>query len=337
MQGMLNGKWVWIWNWRRCLGGDAVAVARRVREAGCQGVFVKSDDGGHAFDQGRPVWEIVQSLQQEGLKAGLWGYVYGCDRPTVIYDDLKQTAAEEAAMAARFIGERPVAGYRGPDAYVVDVEAEYERQPSNPASSAERYLQSVRAAAGNDFPLLYAPLAQPDYHRGLPYRVFNRYCQAAMPQAYHNAMEVSPERAIELCYGAFAVEGLTELPLAPVGAAYGSVTADELQRWAQAAIGRGATMLSWWSFEHIEAERPELWDAIAQVELSEGEEETMDEEARKLAGANAFRQRLAGLILSGDAELAEQAYKEMQYVRTLAGLPAVVGEQKAAQSPQSAQ
>jgi hypothetical protein len=200
---MLSGKWVWIWNWRRCLDGNPVAVAARLKDAGCCGAFVKSDDGGHAFDQGRPVWEIVQALQEEGLLAGLWGYVYGCDSPTVIYGDLKQTTTDESAIAARFITERPSPSYRGPDAYVIDVEAEYERQPSDPAAAAERYLSAIRPGAGPDFSLLFAPLPQPDYHRALPYRVFQRHCNGVMPQAYHNAMQVSPQRAIALCVRCF--------------------------------------------------------------------------------------------------------------------------------------
>ncbi len=314
---MLSVKWVWVWNWRRCLDGDPVAVARRLKDAGCRGCLVKSDDGGHPFDQGRPVWEIVQALQEEGLLAGLWGYVYGCDAPTVIYGDLKCTAAEEAAIAYRFIGERPSPSYRGPDAYVIDVEAEYERQPADPAATAAGYLTAVRAAAGPDFPLLYAPLAQPNYHRALPYRVFNRYCDAVMPQAYHNAMQVSPERAIALTYDAFASEGLLDRPIAPIGGAYGSVTPDELARWSNAAIERGATMLSWWSFEHIENDCPNLWDAIARIDLPGKDETEMDEETKKTA----FRQHIAGLILSGDDALAERAYCELQYVRALAGAP----------------
>jgi hypothetical protein len=325
---MLHGKWIWIWNWRRCLNGDAMAVARRIKETGCTGVFVKSDDGGHPFGQGPPVWEIVHSLQQEGVKAGCWGYVYGCDQPTVIYGDLKYTVDEEAAMAVRLIGERPQPSYRGPDLYVIDVEAEYERWPRDPAANAERYLQAVRAAVGPQFPILYAPLAQPDYHRRLPYQAFNRYCQAVLPQAYHNAMQVGPERALELCYGAFASEGLTTVPLAPVGGAYGSVTPDELRRWAQTALQRGARMLSWWSFEHIENGKQELWDAIARVELPGPEDTEMDDETRKLAQANAFRQRIAGLLLSGDHDLAEQAYRELQYVRALADLPITAEEQQ---------
>ncbi|HUS81867.1 MAG TPA: hypothetical protein VM013_01250, partial [Dehalococcoidia bacterium] len=99
------------------------------------------------------------------------------------------------------------------------------------------------------------------------------------------------------------------------------VTPDELTRWAAAAISRGATMLSWWSFEHIENERPQLWDAIARVELPGKDDTEVDEETKKTVAASAFRQRLAGLILSGDPDLAERAYREMRYVRALAGLP----------------
>jgi hypothetical protein len=262
---VFSGKWIWVWNWRRCLGGDPTRVARRLHQVGCTGAVVKSDDGGHPFDQGRPICEIVHALQQEGLRAGCWGYVYGCDQPTAIYGDLKYTWAEEAAMAARFIGERPSPSYRGPDLYVVDVEAEYERQPADPVATAEHYLRALREAVGPDFPLAYASLPQPDYHRRLPYAVFQRHCQAVLPQAYHNAMDVSPERALALSYDAFTREGLLTLSIAPVGGAYGTVTPDELRRWAAEAMRRGALMLSWWSFEHIENERPELWDAIAAV------------------------------------------------------------------------
>ena len=170
-------------------------------------------------------------------------------------------------MAVRFITERPSPSCRGPDLYVVDVEAEYERQPADPFANAERYLQAVRSAAGPSIPLAYAPLAQPDYHRRLPYAVFQRYCRAVLPQAYHNAMLVSPERALALSYDAFTREGLLALPIAPAGGAYGTVTPDELRRWAAEATRRGARMLSWWSFEHIENEHPELWGAIAAVRL----------------------------------------------------------------------
>jgi hypothetical protein len=146
-------------------------------------------------------------------------------------------------------------------------------------------------------------------------------------------MQVSPEQAIALCYDAFVAEGLVELPLAPAGGAYGSVTPDELTRWAKAAIGRGATMLSWWSFEHVESDCPALWDAIAAVDLPGKDDTNVDDETKKTADANAFRQRIAGLILSGEPDLAERAYQELRYVRALAGGPGTPTNDKAVPAP----
>ncbi len=88
-------------------------------------------------------------------------------------------------------------------------------------------------------------------------------------------------------------------------------------------------MLSWWSFEHIETECPQLWDAIARVELPQPEETEMDEDVKRDVQANAVRQRIAGLILSGDPALAEQAYREIQYLRLLAGLPIAAAQSEA--------
>jgi len=51
MTATLAGKWVWVWNWRRCDGGDPVAVAARLRAAGCRGALVKAHDGPRWFDQ----------------------------------------------------------------------------------------------------------------------------------------------------------------------------------------------------------------------------------------------------------------------------------------------
>lgn len=317
---MLHGKWLWIWNWRRCLSGDPAAVARRLKDADCAGVFLKVGDGGHDFAQGVPIADIVASLQAAGVRAVPWFYWYLYDEPLYCYGAQALTWREEA--------EHLVAACLrlGAAAAVIDIEAESE-SAADPQANADRALSLVRARLP-EIDLYYAPLPQPDYHRRLPYRVFNRYCRAAFPQAYHNAMQVAPERAVALCYDAFAAEGLLTLPLAPAGGAYGAVTPDELGRWARAAVERGAALLSWWSFEHIETDCPQLWDAIARVELPE--ETDMDEDATKRVRANAVRQRLAGLILSGDTALAERAYREIQYLRLLSGLPLVAGESEPA-------
>ncbi|MCH8000036.1 MAG: hypothetical protein IIA91_11230, partial [Chloroflexi bacterium] len=79
MTDTLSSKWVWIWNWRRCDGGDPVKVAARLRDAGCRGALVKAHDGPRWFDQGRPWREIASALRAEGLDVGGWAYLYGRD------------------------------------------------------------------------------------------------------------------------------------------------------------------------------------------------------------------------------------------------------------------
>lgn len=63
---MLAGKWVWVWNWRRCDGGDAARVAARLRAAGCAGGLVKAFDGPRWSDQGRGWRAIARSDQEAG-------------------------------------------------------------------------------------------------------------------------------------------------------------------------------------------------------------------------------------------------------------------------------
>lgn len=268
---MLQGKWVWIWNWGNCDGGDLDRVAARLRNAGCAGAFVKAGDGGHDFGQSMDVVSIIGGLRERGLQAEPWFYWYGKDAPEAIYGVMAYTWREEGTQlvdACRRVGANFA---------IIDVEVEYEK-PADPASNARRALTIVRDALP-DLDLYYAPLAQPDYHRALPYAVFNEFCLAVLPQAYHNAMQVSPARAVQLCYDAFASEGLTSRPLLPAGGAYDTVTAAELREWASLCIGRGATALSWWSCEHMSEA---LWQAVGVVPLTAEEDEVSQQKLNEL-------------------------------------------------------
>src|SRR3970282_21238 len=75
----LDGKWVWVWNWRRCDDADPARVAARPEAAGCRGALIKAYDGPHWFDQGLPWREIARALKADGLAVGGWGYHYGQD------------------------------------------------------------------------------------------------------------------------------------------------------------------------------------------------------------------------------------------------------------------
>src|SRR3989337_462090 len=126
MTEALAGKWVWVWNWRRCDGGDPAKVAARLRTAGCHGALIKAHDGPHWFDQGPPWREIAAALKAEGLAIGGWAYLYGRD----------------PAGEARLVGE--TVSYGGADLIVLDVEAEFEGQPQ----AAQGLCRRVREAVG---------------------------------------------------------------------------------------------------------------------------------------------------------------------------------------------
>lgn len=263
---LLQGKWIWVWNYPRCCGGDPVAIAQHIKDASCVGVLVKSGDGGHDFGQGAPIEEILLDLRQQGIQAEPWEYWYLRDTPGDEYGIPTLTYREEAQHLIATCTKT------GAAFGAIDIEGESENAAS-PTVNARLALAAVKQALSG-LELYYAPLAQPNYHPRLPYAAMNEFCAGVLPQAYYNSMGVEPERAIELCYDAFASEGLTSRPLYPAGAADPGVTPNGLIRWSNAAIARGAESLSYWSFEHM---TDDLWAAVRQVNL-EGNE--VDQQAR---------------------------------------------------------
>src|SRR6266540_3332058 len=136
---MLAGKWVWLWNWRRCDGGDSTRVLQRLRAAGCRGALVKAFDGPRWFDQGRPWRDIAAELKANGVPdaIGGWGYCYGND------------PAGEAQRAIE------TAQYGQADLLVLDVEAEFKGRPQ----AAEELCRRIRDALGPDYPLYFSSFA----------------------------------------------------------------------------------------------------------------------------------------------------------------------------------
>ncbi len=243
MSTTLSGKWVWIWNWRRCDGGDPAKVAARLREAGCRGVLVKAHDGPHWFDQGRPWREIAAALRAQGLVVGGWAYLYGHD----------------PAGEARLVGE--TVSYGRADLFVLDVEAEFEGRPQ----AAEELCRRAREAVGPDFPLYYSSFAITRYHRSFPYQVFARYCQGAAPQVYWNAFRWPVQQAVRWTYEDYAALGEPPQRVFPVAGLYAASgipypTTDDVKAFAGEAAHRGSPGLSFWSYEHM---NEEMWAAVS--------------------------------------------------------------------------
>jgi len=256
----LAGKWVWVWNRRRCDGGDAGRMAGRLREAGCEGAIVKAFDGPRWFDQGVPWRETASALQAQGTAVGGWGYLYG------------QDPAGEAQRAIETVE------YGGADLLVLDVEAEFKGHPE----AAEDVCRRIREALGPDYPLYFSSFAIARYHRTFPFEVFARHCSGAAPQVYWHAFRWPPEEALALTYEDYAALGVTPERLFPVGGLYqqGLVRyppANEVRGFVREAARRGAAGVSFWSFEHMSEDLPAgqagMWQVVGESSLSPVAEE----------------------------------------------------------------
>jgi hypothetical protein len=283
---MLEGKWVWAWNWRRCDGGDAARVATRLRSAGCAGALVKAFDGPRWFDQG-PSWrEIAAALKSNGVAVGGWGYCYG------------NNPAGEAQRAIE------TAQYGQTDLLVLDVEAEYKGRPQ----AAEELCRRIRDALGPDYPLYFSSFAIARYHRSFPFEVFHRYCTSAAPQVYWNAFRWPVDQSLAWTYEDHqALLGIPPESIFPVGGLYREGTvryppADEVREFVQRAVARGSRGVSFWSYEHM---NEEMWQAVASASIGappQEEEEGMS--TAEFDQLNASVGQLAGRVGHLEAEVA---------------------------------
>jgi nucleoid-associated protein YgaU len=254
----LGGKWVWVWNARRCDGGDAGRMAARLSGAGCEGALVKAFDGPRWFDQGRAWREIAAALRAHGVGVGGWGYLYGDD------------PAGEAQRAIE------TAQYGEADLLVLDVETEFKGQ----AAAAEEVCRRIREAVGPHYPLYFSSFAIARYHRTFPFGVFNRYCTGAAPQVYWNAFRWPVEQALSMTYEDHAALGIAPERVYPVGGLYqeGLIRyppPDEVREFGRTAARRGSPGVSFWSYEHMDEE---MWQAVGSFGRQEEENDMSSEE-----------------------------------------------------------
>lgn len=231
-----DGLWVWIWNWRNCDGGDAATVAARLKVVGARGAIVKAADGSGWFDQGAAVSAVCAQLRAQGVQAATWQYCYGRD------------VAGEAQRAIETITEAQ------PAFHVLDVEQEFE-DLSDAAGAATTLAQTIRAAVPAGFPLCYSPLPAIRYHLRLPYRQLTDAGAIMLPQLYWTGLQWTPQRTVEAFYDDAARYELLTQPIAP---AYEDAPGcrpvdDDLDAFVQLTLGRGATGMSVWSYEHLDA------------------------------------------------------------------------------------
>ncbi len=309
--GFLAGKWVWIWNWRRCDGGDADLVARRLKEAGCAGAIVKAWDGGHWFDQGAPWREIGRALKDRGLAVGGWGYCYGRD----------PRAEAQRALETAGYGE---AGF-----LVLDVESEFEGHPE----AAEELCSRLREGLGPEYPLYFSSFAIARYHRSFPFHVFAAHCTGAAPQVYWNAFRRPMAEALAAMYEDYAAVGITPACVFPVGGLYQEdgvryPQPADVRGFAAMAAARGSLGVSFWSYEHMSQE---MWEALREAAIGTEEggmsSQEFEEVMRAVRDLSARVERLeaqVGAVASPPALQPARTYT-VQPGDTLSGIAAKLG------------
>ncbi len=275
----LAGNWMWIWNWRRCDGGDPDRVAERLKATGCAGAIVKAFDGPRWFDQGTPWHEIATALKERGVAVGGWGYAYGDD------------PAGEAQRAIETIQ------YGEADLLVLDVETEFKGRPE----AAEELCRRIREAVGPDYPLYFSSFAIAHYHDAFPFEVFRRYCTGAVPQVYWNAFRWPVGDALDETYQDHAALGIPPERVFPAGGLYAEGTVrhpfpEEVHEFIVSAVARGSRGVSFWSYEHMS---DEMWEAVGSAPAA------TEEDAMSSAEFEQVTQSVARLSARVDAVEAE--------------------------------
>ena len=219
-----QGNGMWIWQLPNTERGDVQAIIARARAAGMSAVFIKSSDGGGnrwtQFNSG-----LVSTLKAAGLKVCAWQFVYGSD------------PVGEARLGADAVAA-------GADCLVIDAETRYEGR----YAAAQRYLSTLRAAIGPDYPVGLTTFPYVDLHQSFPYSVFlgPGGAQANLPQVYWRAIGDTVDASSARTY---AQNRLYGTPIAPLGQTWQDPPASELRRFRQLWAAYGSTGLSWWSWQ----------------------------------------------------------------------------------------
>jgi peptidoglycan hydrolase-like protein with peptidoglycan-binding domain len=217
---------MWIWYVSHSEGGSVPAIVRRAKAAGIGTVYVKSGDGPTFWNQFNRV--LVGQLHRAGLDVCAWQFVYG-DHP--------RAEARTAALAIS----------RGADCFVIDAEADYEGK----YAAADLYMQTVRDAAGANYPISLAGFPYVDYHPAFPYSVFlgPGGAQFNQPQMYWKAIGTSVRGVFEHTYLYNRIWGH---PIYPIGQTYEAPGNGQLRLFRRFAASFGGMQPSWWDWQETD-------------------------------------------------------------------------------------
>jgi len=224
---------MWVWYVDRTEGGDPAKIAARAKRYGIGTLYIKSGDGGSYWSQFNR--SLVERLHAAGLSVCAWAFVYG---------DAPVAEAKVAAAAVK----------RGADCFVIDAEGQYEGK----YAAAERYMRSLRARIGEEFPVALAAFPYVDYHPAFPYSVFFAPggAQYNQPQMYWKAIGTSVRGIYEHTY---FFNRLWDRTLYPLGQTYMAPSRQEVIRFRRFAENYGGQEVSWWAWHETNTR---AWSAL---------------------------------------------------------------------------
>jgi hypothetical protein len=228
------GRGMFIWYVNRSDGGNVAAIVARARAAGVLNLYIKAADGSSVWSQFSA--PLVRALHAAGLNVCAWQYVYGAD------------PVGEADAAATAIAQ-------GADCFVIDAEVEYEGR----YSAAQTYMTTLRARAGEYFPMALASFPYVDYHPAFPYSVFlgPNGAQYDMPQMYWRDIGSSIETVYNHTYTYNRIYGR---PIVPLGQTDSGVTAAEAELFRGLDVRYQAAGIAWWDYAWTSVDS--VWSGI---------------------------------------------------------------------------
>lgn len=225
---------MWVWYVSSSEGGRLGAMVGRAKRGGIGTVYVKAGDGGGGWGQFSR--GLVRALHRGGLDACAWQFVYG-----------------DAPVAEARVGIAAVR--KGADCLVIDAEGDYEGK----YAAADRYVRTLRAGIGDDFPVSLAAFPYADYHPAFPYSVFlgPGGAQYNQPQMYWKTIGTSVRAVFAHTY---LYNRLWGRPIYPLGQTYEAPGAGALRLFRRFAASYGGLAPSWWSWQETSGRE---WGALA--------------------------------------------------------------------------
>jgi hypothetical protein len=252
--GLPTGKGMWIYQYARTEGGDAGAIVARARATGLTHLYIRAGSWADGFYAGNILDALLPAAHAAGLRVIAWDF-----------PRLGAAWQADVARAAIIVRYTTPDGHRV-DGFSADIETPAEgTHVSGPVALA--YGRELRAAVGPGYPLI-ATVPRPSAGRpGYPYAEIVDQFDAIAPMVYWLNRQPDSDLA-----GAFADLAHLGKPVMPVGQAYdglpeggrpGVPTPDELRRFVAVAAEKGASGVSFWSWQ---AADQRAWDTIRDVQ-----------------------------------------------------------------------